>query len=60
MRACSWDAIEVNGHPMQAPPDGPQRFIPVFDSQEQAIAFAVDGDRIAPVRMLSLADEGSS
>lgn len=57
MRAIAWDGIEVHGIPMQAPPDGPQRFIPVFDTQEQAIDFSIDGDRIMPIRLRNVADE---
>jgi hypothetical protein len=53
MRAIAWDGIEAGGFPMKAPPDGPQRFIPVFDTQEQAVAFASDGDRITPVKLRS-------
>lgn len=51
MRAIAWDGIEAGGIPLQAPPDGPQRFIPVFDTQEQAVAFASDGDRIMPIKL---------
>lgn len=54
MRAIAWDGIEVGGITPQAPPDGPQRFIPVFDTHEQAIAFASDGDRIMPVKLREL------
>lgn len=49
MRAISWDGVEAGGHQMKAPPDGPQRFIPVFDTEDQAIAWANDGDAIWPI-----------
>jgi hypothetical protein len=49
MRACSWQSVEVNGIPLTSPPNGPQRYIPVFDTQEQAIEWAEDGDRICLV-----------
>jgi hypothetical protein len=52
MRACSWQSVEVNGIPLTSPPNGPQRYIPVFDTQEQAIEWAQDGDRICPVNCL--------
>lgn len=58
MRAIQWEGVEVGGIPMQAPPDGPQRFIPVFDTEEQAVAFASDGDHIMPVRLRSLGAGG--
>ena len=57
MRAISWEGIEVGGFPMQSPPEGPQRFIPVFDTQEQAVAFASDGDQITPVKLRQLRRE---
>lgn len=50
MRAIEWDAIEINGIPLQSPPNGPHFFIPVFSTQEQAAAFAKQGDHIIPVR----------
>lgn len=51
MRAIAWQGIEVGGSTLASPPDGPQRFIPVFDTQEQAIAWAEDGDVVAPIRL---------
>jgi hypothetical protein len=50
MRAHEWSALEANGIPLTSPVDGPQRFIPVFDSQEQAAEWASDGDTILPLR----------
>jgi hypothetical protein len=49
MRACSWGSVEINGVPLSAPPGGPQRYIPVFNTQDAAIAWAEDGDRICPI-----------
>lgn len=46
MRAIGWEGVEVGGLQMKAPPHGPQRFIPVFDTHEQAVAFASDEDQI--------------
>jgi hypothetical protein len=54
MRAITWQAVEIGAHPLSAPPGGPQRFIPVFDTQEQAISWAEDGDVIAPIHALAL------
>jgi hypothetical protein len=34
---------------MSTPVNGPQRFIPVFDTQEQAIEWGSDGDTIVPI-----------
>jgi hypothetical protein len=39
MKAHSWDGLEVAGLPLRAPPDGPCKFIPIFHTREQAIAF---------------------
>ena len=54
MRACTWPSVEVNGIPLTQPKDGPQRYIPVFDTQEQAIEWAQDGDRIHPLNTLEV------
>ena len=56
MRAIAWDGIKAGGILLNAPPDGPQRFIPVFDTKEQAVAFASDGDRIMPVRLRNITE----
>ena len=40
MKAHGWDCLTVAGIPMQAPKEGPQHFIPVFDTREQAVAWA--------------------
>jgi hypothetical protein len=57
MRAIAWEGIEAGGIPMAAPPGGPQRFIPVFDTREQAVAFASDGDKITAVKLRQLSPE---
>lgn len=58
MRAISWEGGQAGGLPMQAPPDGPQRFIPVFDTWQQAVAFAEEGgDTILPLRLRPPAGE---
>ena len=49
MRASTWQSLEVNGIPIAQPTDGPQRYIPVFDTQEQALEWAQDGDWIMPL-----------
>jgi len=51
MKALSWDALSVGGFPLQCPPEGPHKFIPVFDTWEQASEWIADQDlRIVVVR----------
>ncbi len=40
MKAHGWNNVSVAGIAMQSPPNGPQHFIPVFDTREQAVAWA--------------------
>jgi hypothetical protein len=40
MKAHSWTNLSVMGIAMQAPAEGPQHFIPVFDTREQAVAWS--------------------
>ena len=43
-KAFKWSSLEVLGSlPLMAPKDGPQRFIPLFDTKEQALKFT-EGD----------------
>jgi len=39
MKAYSWSSVTAGGMPMMSPPEGPQRFMPVFNSREQAVAW---------------------
>jgi hypothetical protein len=39
-KAYKFDTLSVFGHDLPAPENGPQRFIPVFDTREQAEWFA--------------------
>jgi hypothetical protein len=50
MRAHEWPTLEVNRIPLTPPVGGPQRFIPVFDTPDQAAEWAGDGDKILPLR----------
>jgi hypothetical protein len=43
MKAYNFSALAADGIRCAAPLGGPQRFIPVFDTKEQAVKFA-DGD----------------
>jgi len=37
MKAHPWSKLQVHGQPLRCPIQGPQRFIPVFDTREQAV-----------------------
>lgn len=39
MKAQSFGNIEINGVPVKVPEKGPQAFIPLFETREQAVAF---------------------
>jgi hypothetical protein len=39
MRAHSWGSIAINGTSLVAPPEGPHRFIPVFETRNQAVTW---------------------
>lgn len=39
MKAYSWESLEVMGLSLRAPPQGPCKFIPLFETRAQAIAF---------------------
>jgi hypothetical protein len=40
MKAHGWKNLTVAGIEMAAPKEGPQHFIPVFDTREQAVAWS--------------------
>ena len=40
MKAHAWDSMICNGWPVACPPAGPHRFIPVFDTRAEAVAWA--------------------
>jgi hypothetical protein len=37
MRAYKWRSLSIEGLPVSCPEPGPQRFIPVFNTRDQAI-----------------------
>ena len=39
MRALSFDSLETMGRKLSAPVGGPFRFMPVFETKDQAVAF---------------------
>ena len=48
MKAHAWDSITTaHGIPLMCPPEGPHRFIPVFDTREQAVAWAGTDEHVA-------------
>ena len=50
MKAHTWNNITVADIPMQAPAEGPQRFIPVFDTREQAVKWAGSDEHVYEMR----------
>ena len=56
MKAHAWDSITAQGYPLMSPPEGPQRFIPVFETREQAIAWA-DSDEHVAMLMPKVSDD---
>jgi len=50
MKAYSWKSIEIPGVNIIPPIDGPQHFIPIFDTYSQALKFT-DGDKTNIVEM---------
>lgn len=39
MKAYSWGSLSVGGLSIGSPPKGPQRFMPLFETREQAVAW---------------------
>ena len=37
MKVHKWEVLTAHGLPLQCPPEGPQGFIPVFDTRAQAV-----------------------
>ena len=50
MKAHSWDKLSVLGHPLLSPAEGPQRFIPVFDTREQAVQWAGSDEHVVEMQ----------
>lgn len=46
MRAHGFGSITVYGVPLSCPSEGPQRFIPVFNTREQAVAWAGSDEHV--------------
>ena len=50
MKAQPWDALSVGaGWPLRAPDEGPHRFLPVFNTREQAVKWAGGDDHVVMV-----------
>ena len=46
MKGYPWSSVEAAGIPLQSPPEGPHRFIPIFDTREQAVAWAGSDEHV--------------
>lgn len=53
MKAVAFSTMEVHGLPLRPPGDGPQRFIPLFESKAQAAAWALPGDTVALLQVVT-------
>jgi hypothetical protein len=49
MKAHSWGSIEVGGHPLAFPKDGPHKFVPLFNTKRQAVRFAGSDEHVYEV-----------
>jgi hypothetical protein len=49
MKAYDWSMVTGDGLRFYPPPEGPHRFIPLFNTREQAVAWAGSEDLVAPV-----------
>lgn len=56
-KAYSWSSLQVLGLDLTAPPDGPCKFIPLFDTKDQALKFA-DGDESNVFEMEEVKNNG--
>jgi hypothetical protein len=54
MKAHSWDCLECSGLPVRMPEDGPHRFIPVFNTREQAVAWAGSDEHVYAMTTVKL------
>ena len=46
MKAQPFSSLVVSGYPLQYPTEGPHRFIPIFDTREQAVAWAGSDEHV--------------
>lgn len=53
MRAHEWSSITVGGYPLSAPTGGPCRFLPVFSTRAEAIAFAGTPEHVAELKAIT-------
>lgn len=50
MKAHTWDSVTTaHGVPLICPNEGPHRFIPVFNTREQAVAWAGSDEHVVKV-----------
>jgi len=49
MKVYAWRTIKAQGFPLQSPSEGPHHFIPVFNTKEQAVAWAGSDEHVHPV-----------
>ena len=45
MTAQPWSAFTAGGLEITGPEEGPHKFMPLFDTREQAVAWSLSGDK---------------
>jgi hypothetical protein len=57
MKAHAWNSVtNAHGQPLVCPPDGPHRFIPVFNTREQAVAWDGSDEHVAMLMLNAYVD----
>jgi len=51
MKAHGWENVECERGWLRPPPEGPHKFIPVFNTREQAVAWAGSDDHVQPLEV---------
>ena len=51
MRAHTWQSVETVVGKLQAPDEGPVRFLPVFENYSKAVAWACPDDDIVEMKV---------
>ena len=53
MKAYGWGSITAGSFPLTCPPEGPHKFIPVFNTREQAVAWAGSDAGVSEIEIIA-------